>query len=239
MGATDIASCPEDCASSIAEYNDDCINGLSHKTTSAGFLGSRCFRYLLGAFFCSMLTSVSQCHTFHEPRCRTLAYRICFVGSVQQRAPHALSGRSFYSAVRASKVDEILADLKELTLLETSELVKKIEETFGVSATMAVSAPAPTAGGPAVAAAPEEEEDEEETVRKTSFEVVLLERPEDPSVRMALFRALRKVLPDKPLTDVKAAIDNAPTVLKVVGKEDEAKEAIKIIEGAGGKGEIR
>ncbi|ORM41840.1 50S ribosomal protein L7/L12 [Babesia sp. Xinjiang] len=141
--------------------------------------------------------------------------------------------------LRASKVDDILAELKTLTLLETSELVKKIEETFGVSASMAVSAAPAASGVPAIAAAVAEDDDEEEKPRKTSFEVVLLERPEEQSVRMALFRVLRKVMPDKPLTEVKAAIDNAPTTLKVVGREEEAKEALKIIEGAGGKGEIR
>ncbi|GBE59333.1 50S ribosomal protein L12 [Babesia ovata] len=141
--------------------------------------------------------------------------------------------------LRASKVDDILDELKTLTLLETSELVKKIEEAFGVSASMAVSAAPAVAGGPAMATAPEDEEDDEDKPKKTSFEVVLLERPEEQSVRMALFRILRKVLPDQPLTEVKAVIDNAPTTLKVVNKEEDAKEAVKLIEGAGGKAEIR
>ncbi|EDO07895.1 Ribosomal protein L7/L12 C-terminal domain family protein [Babesia bovis T2Bo] len=141
--------------------------------------------------------------------------------------------------LHGSKVDDILEDLKTLTLLETSELVKKIEETFGVSASMAVSAAPAVSSGPAVAAPAEEDDDEDERKKKTSFEVVLLERPEEQSVRMALFRMLRKVMPDKPLTEVKAAIDNAPSTLKVCGREEEAKEALKIIEGAGGKAEIR
>ena len=65
----------------------------------------------------------------------------------------------------ASKVEGILEEIKGLTLLEASELVKKMEEAFGVSA--AAAAPVMMAGGGAGAAAPAEE--------KTEFSVVLTE----------------------------------------------------------------
>ncbi|GIX61746.1 ribosomal protein L12 [Babesia caballi] len=193
---------------------------------------------LLTALVCTLLYAAVPVQGLRPPRWRQPTASWTFIGSRQQlKPPWGGTGTSY--VLRASKVDDILEELKTLTLLETSELVKKIEETFGVSASMAVSAAPAAAGAPAMASAPEDEEDDEDKPKKTSFEVVLLERPEEQSVRMALFRVLRKVLPDKPLTEVKAAIDNAPTTLKVVPKEEEAKEAVKLIEGAGGKVEVR
>ncbi|CDR96620.1 RIBOSOMAL PROTEIN L7/L12, putative [Babesia bigemina] len=194
--------------------------------------------YLFLAVACVLLCSACPLQALRTRCWRRSPHCWTFVGAPHQPMPPWPAGRG-PGELRASKVDDILAELKTLTLLETSELVKKIEEAFGVSASMAVSAAPAAAGAPAMATAPEDEEDDEDKPKKTSFEVVLLERPEEQSVRMALFRILRKVLPDQPLTEVKAVIDNAPTTLKVVNKEEDAKEAVKLIEGAGGKAEIR
>ncbi|KAK1444990.1 hypothetical protein BgAZ_108960 [Babesia gibsoni] len=239
MGDITIANPPEDNEGDTAE----CVKAEGYNTsllsTSYEHSGVRRRRYLIGIIFFNTIASLSSAHSFHDRKWRFTPQHPSFIGAAQRRQLPALPARVYSTELRASKVDQIIDDLKTLTLLETSELVKKIEETFGVSASMAVSAPAPAASGPVAAAAAPEEEEEEEKPKQTTFEVALIERPEDVSVRMALFRALRKILPDKPLTDVKAAIDNAPTVLKIVNKEDEAKEAIKIIEQAGGKAEIR
>ena len=73
----------------------------------------------------------------------------------------------------SQKIDQIVEDLKTLTLLEASELVKKIEETFGVDASASFG------GGMVMSAAPAAVEEVEE---KTSFDVVLEEVPKDKKI---------------------------------------------------------
>jgi large subunit ribosomal protein L7/L12 len=128
-----------------------------------------------------------------------------------------------------SAVNEILEKLKTLTLLEASELVSKIEETFGVDA----SAPAggavimaPTAG--AAEAAPKEEE-------KTLFDVVLEEIPSDKKV--AVYKVVRSIA-NIAVNQVKEFTATLPKALKESVSKEEAEAAKQQLEDAGAKVKI-
>lgn len=113
--------------------------------------------------------------------------------------------------------EEIIEALKEMTLLEASELVKMIEDTFGVSA----AAPAAVVAGPA-AAAPAEEE-------KTEFDVVLEGFGDN---KIAVIKVVRE-LTSLGLKEAKEVVESAPkAVLEGVKKED-AEAAKAKLEEAG------
>ena len=127
----------------------------------------------------------------------------------------------------ASKVESILEELKGLTLLEASDLVKKMEEAFGVSA--AAAAPVMVAGGGAAAGggAPAEE--------KTEFAVVLTEVGAN---KINVIKAVREVT-SLGLKEAKDLVDGAPKSIKEgVGKE-EAGTIKKKFEDAGAKVDIK
>lgn len=112
--------------------------------------------------------------------------------------------------------DELITAIKEMSVLELSEIVKALEEEFGVSAAaMAVAAPAAAAGAPAEAA-------EEQTV----FNVVLAASGAN---KIAVIKAIRELVPTLGLTEAKALADSAPKeVLTAVNKEtaNQAKEKL-------------
>ncbi|NLI70593.1 MAG: 50S ribosomal protein L7/L12 [Firmicutes bacterium] len=124
-----------------------------------------------------------------------------------------------------TKVAEIVEKVKGLTVLELAELVKTLEEEFGVSASAAMVAAAPAA------ASVETEEQKEQT----DFDVVLVEAGEK---KIQVIKAVRE-LTGLGLKESKALVDEAPKPVKEkVGKEE--AEAIKAkIEEAGGKVEIK
>lgn len=130
----------------------------------------------------------------------------------------------------SAKTDEILEQLKTLTLLEASELVKQIEEAFGVSA-------AAPAGGmmmmaaPGAAAAPAEEVEE-----KTEFDVILDEVPADKKI--AVLKAVRE-LTGLGLKEAKELVESTPKPVKEGIAKEAAEEAKKAIEAAGGKVSIK
>lgn len=125
-----------------------------------------------------------------------------------------------------SKVETILDEIKGLTLLEASELVKKMEETFGVSA--AAAAPVVMAGGAAGAgAAPAEE--------KTEFTVVLTEVGAN---KINVIKAVREVT-SLGLKEAKDLVDGAPKTVKEGVNKDEAASIKKKFEDAGAKVEIK
>ena len=114
--------------------------------------------------------------------------------------------------------DEIIEALKEMTLLEASELVKAIEDTFGVSA----AAPAAVVAGPAAGAAPAEEE-------KTEFDVVLEGFGDN---KIQVIKVVRE-LTSLGLKEAKEVVEGAPkAVLEGVKKED-AEAAKEKLEAAG------
>lgn len=124
-----------------------------------------------------------------------------------------------------SATEEILEKLKSLTLLEAADLVKQIEETFGVSA-------APAAGmmmaAPSAGAAAGGDEAEE----KTEFDVVLEEVPADKKI--AVLKVVR-TLTGLGLKEAKEMVESTPKAIKEGVSKDDAEEAKKSLEDAGGK----
>ncbi len=122
----------------------------------------------------------------------------------------------------------IVEQLSKLTVLETAELVKKLEETWGVSAAAPVAAAA--AGGGAAAAAPVAEV-------KTAFDVVLVSAPADKKI--AVIKAVREVKAGLGLAEAKKLVEEAPKpVLEGANKAD-SDAAKKKLEDAGAKVEIK
>ncbi|MEH2236791.1 50S ribosomal protein L7/L12 [Nostoc sp.] len=123
----------------------------------------------------------------------------------------------------SATTDQILEQLKTLSLLEASELVKQIEEAFGVSA----AAPVGVAfAGPGVAAPAEE------VVEQTEFEVVLESVPADKKI--AVLKIVRE-LTGLGLKEAKDLVEAAPKAVKEGITKDAAEDAKKRIEEAGGK----
>jgi large subunit ribosomal protein L7/L12 len=122
----------------------------------------------------------------------------------------------------SEKISQIVEELKTLTLLEASELVTQIEETFGVDASAA-------AGGAVVMAAAGPAEEVEE---KTEFDVSLDEVPADKKI--AILKIVRGIT-GLGLKEAKELVESAPKVIQEAVAKDAAEEAKKQIEDAGGK----
>ena len=122
----------------------------------------------------------------------------------------------------SSKIDQIVEELKTLTLLEASELVSKIEETFGVDASAAV-------GGGVVMAAPVAAEEVEE---KTEFTIMLDEVPADKKI--AVLKVVR-ALTGLGLKEAKELVEAAPKAVQDAIAKDAAEDAKKQLEEAGAK----
>lgn len=126
-----------------------------------------------------------------------------------------------------ANIESIVDQLSGLTVLEVSELVKALEEKWGVSAAAPVAAvAAPAAGG--AAAAPAEE--------KTSFDVILAEAGGN---KIAVIKEVRAAVPGLGLADAKALVEGAPKPLKEGVSKEEAEEIKKKVEAAGAKVEIK
>jgi len=125
----------------------------------------------------------------------------------------------------ANKVESILEEIKGLTLLEAADLVKKMEETFGVSA--AAAAPVMMAGGAAGGAAPAEE--------KTEFSVVLTDVGAN---KINVIKAVREVT-SLGLKEAKDLVDGAPKSIKEGVNKDEAATIKKKFEDVGAKVEVK
>ncbi len=129
----------------------------------------------------------------------------------------------------SEKIAAIVDQLKTLTLLEASELVKSIEETFGVSAAAPV-------GGMMMAAMPGATAPAEEVEEKTEFDVILEEVPADKKI--AVLKVVR-VLTGLGLKDAKDLVESTPKPVKEAIAKDAAEDAKKQIEEAGGKVSIK
>ena len=127
----------------------------------------------------------------------------------------------------ASKVESILEEIKGLTLLEASDLVKKMEEAFGVSA--AAAAPVMAAGGGAGAGAAGAAEE------KTEFTVVLTEVGAN---KINVIKAVGEVT-SLGLKEAKDLVDGAPKTVKEGINKDEAATIKKKFEEAGAKVDIK
>ena len=120
----------------------------------------------------------------------------------------------------SEKINALIEEVKALTVLELSELVKALEEEFGVSAA------AMAARGAAAEAA----------VEKTEFDVVLAGF--DAAAKIKVIKAVREIT-GLGLAEAKAAVEGAPKTLKEAVSKDEAEELKKKLEEAGGKVELK
>ena len=123
----------------------------------------------------------------------------------------------------SEKIDQIVEELKTLTLLEASELVSKIEETFGVDASASGGGMMMMAAGSGVA---------EEVEEKTEFTVMLDEVPADKKI--AILKVVRG-LTGLGLKEAKELVESAPKMVQESLSKDAAEDAKKQIETAGGK----
>ena len=140
------------------------------------------------------------------------------------RAPRAAVSRRHVS-VRSAATDEIVEKLKGITLLEAADLVKQIEETFGVdaSASAGVMVAAPGAGGDAGAGGAAAEE-------KTEFDLVLESFPADKKI--AVLKVVRGIT-GLGLKEAKEMVEAAPKVLKEGASKADCEAAQKDLEEAG------
>ena len=123
----------------------------------------------------------------------------------------------------SEKVTNLIEEVKSLTVLELSELVKALEEEFGVSAAAPVAA--------AAAAAPAEAEEE-----KTEFNVVLTEAGAN---KIAVIKAVREVKTGLGLVDAKKLVEGTPAVILEAVSKDEANAAKAKLEEAGAKVDVK
>jgi large subunit ribosomal protein L7/L12 len=126
----------------------------------------------------------------------------------------------------SEKINQIVEDLKTLTLLEASELVTKIEETFNVDASANL-------GGAMVMSATSSIEEVEE---KTEFDLMLDEVPADKKI--AVLKVVRS-LTGLGLKESKGLVESAPIQVQEGLAKDAAEQAKKQIEDAGGKASLK
>jgi large subunit ribosomal protein L7/L12 len=122
-------------------------------------------------------------------------------------------------------INEIVSAIESLTLIECSELVKALEEKFGVVAAAPVAA---GAGAAAPAAAAEE---------KTEFDVVLTGF--DAAKKVAIIKAVREVVPGLGLKEAKDIVEGAPKTLKEGASKEDAEAIKKKLTEAGATVEIK
>jgi len=125
-----------------------------------------------------------------------------------------------------AKKEDVLTYLEKASMLEISELIKDIEEKFGVTA----AAPVAVAAGPAAGAAPAEAAEE-----KTEFDVVLTSSGEKKIQVIKVVRAITSL----GLKEAKDLVDNAPNTVKEGVAKAEADDLKKQIEEAGGSVEFK
>ncbi|MCQ2477713.1 MAG: 50S ribosomal protein L7/L12 [Clostridia bacterium] len=123
----------------------------------------------------------------------------------------------------SEKITAMIEELKALSVLELSELVKAVEEEFGVSAAAAVAVAAPAAGGEAAAE------------EKSEFEVVLKEAGAE---KIKVIKAVREIT-GLGLADAKALVDGAPKTLKESASKEEAEEIKAKLAEAGATVELK
>jgi len=123
--------------------------------------------------------------------------------------------------------EEVLNAVAEMSVLELSELIKDMEEKFGVSASAAVAVAAPAAGGAGGDAAGGEE--------KSEFDVVLSSFGDK---KVGVIKAVRGIT-GLGLKEAKDLVESAPSAVKEGVSKDEAEEIKKQIEEAGGSVEVK
>jgi large subunit ribosomal protein L7/L12 len=127
----------------------------------------------------------------------------------------------------AQKLEELIKSIEDMTVLELSDLVKALEEKFGVKANMPMMA-APAAGGQAGGAAPAQEE-------KSTFTVVLASAGAN---KIAVIKEVR-TMTSLGLKEAKDLVDTAPKPVKEGVAKEEAEEMKKKLEAAGATVELK
>ena len=125
-------------------------------------------------------------------------------------------------------IANIVEELSKLTVLEAADLVKKLEEKWGVTAAAPVAVAAGPAGGAAAAPAAE---------AKTNFDVILVSIAADKKI--AVIKAVREVKAGLGLAEAKALVEGAPKPVLEGATKAEADAAKKKLEEAGGKVELK
>ena len=123
------------------------------------------------------------------------------------------------------EINEIVSAIESLTLIQCSELVKALEEKFGVTAAAPVAV-AGAAGAPAAAAE-----------EKTEFDVVLTGF--DAAKKVAIIKAVREVVPGLGLKEAKDIVEGAPKTLKEGASKEEAEAMKKKLVDAGATVEVK
>ncbi|KKT48518.1 MAG: Ribosomal protein L7/L12 [Candidatus Collierbacteria bacterium GW2011_GWC2_44_18] len=124
----------------------------------------------------------------------------------------------------SEKLTKLVDQVSELSVLEVAELVKALEEKFGVSASPAVALA--QAGAPV--AAPAEE--------KTEFDVVVTDAGAN---KIAVIKAVREIKTDLGLVEAKNLVEKAPATILEGAKKEDAEAAKKKLEEAGAKVELK
>ena len=141
-------------------------------------------------------------------------------------AGYELTMRNYfnYNAITPEAVKAMIEELKALSVLELSELVKAVEEEFGVSATPVAVAGGAAAGDGAAAAE-----------AKTDFDVVLVDAG---SSKIGVIKVVREIT-GLGLKEAKEKVDTAPQTIKEAAPEAEANEIKEKLEAAGAKVELK
>lgn len=124
-------------------------------------------------------------------------------------------------------INKIMEEIKTLTVMELSNLVKALEEEFGVSAAAPVAVAAGPAAGPAAAEAVEE---------KTEFDVILKAVGAN---KIAVIKVVREVVEGLGLADAKAMVDAAPKAIKEGVAKDIANTVAEKLKAAGAEVEVK
>lgn len=145
---------------------------------------------------------------------------------VEEKKPVEEKAEAKKSEVKLdAKLQKIVDEVEKLTILEVAELVKGLEDKFGVSAAAPM---AMMAAGPAAAAAPAEE--------KTEFDVVLTSSGAN---KIAVIKAVRTINQDLGLVEAKELVDKLPTTLLEKAKKEDADKAKAVLEEAGAQVELK
>jgi len=123
----------------------------------------------------------------------------------------------------AITADKLIQEIETMTVLDLANLVKALEDKFGVSASAVAVAGAPAAAGPAVE-------------EKTEFDVVLAEAGAN---KLNVIKAVREVVAGLGLKEAKDLVDGAPKTVKEGVSKDEATKLKEKLEAAGAKVEIK
>lgn len=148
--------------------------------------------------------------------------------ATEEKETHKAAKKATAKSSKALSKDEIIAAIKEMTVLELNDLVKTLEKEFGVSAAPVAVAAAPAAGGAAAAAAPAAEE-------KTEFDIILTDAGAN---KIQMIKTVREVT-GLGLKEAKDLVESAPKPVKTGVNKEEAQNIKQKLEAAGAKVEVK